>query len=68
VRNYADEQRIGDMRHVMTYTISPANGETLCGNTFNMVLSHPEDSKPSTWKQETAVADMQQQFKDWDFR
>jgi len=49
------------MRHVMTYTISG-------GKTFNMVLSHPEDTEPTTWRQETAVVDMEQQFKDWDFR
>ncbi|TKA79705.1 hypothetical protein B0A49_01461 [Cryomyces minteri] len=52
---------IGDMRHVMTYTIA-------AGKSFNMVLSHPEDSDPSTWEQETAVNDMQQQFSGWDPR
>jgi len=53
--------RIGDMRHVMTYTIA-------AGKSFNMVLSHPEESDPSTWRQETAVSDMKQHFKGWDHR
>ena len=53
--------RIGDMRHVMTYTIA-------AGKSFNMVLSHPEESDPSTWRQETAVSDMKQHFKGWDYR
>lgn len=52
---------IGDMRHVMTYTIA-------AGKSFNMVLSHPEESDPSTWRQETAVSDMKQHFKGWDYR
>ncbi|KAF2729514.1 FAD/NAD(P)-binding domain-containing protein [Polyplosphaeria fusca] len=52
---------IGDQRHVMTYTIAG-------GKTFNMVLSHPEDSDPSTWRQETAVEDMKQHFRAWDPR
>jgi salicylate hydroxylase len=50
---------IGDKRHVMTYSIAG-------GKSFNMVLSHPEDSNPSTWRQETAVADMKQHFRGWD--
>ncbi|KAF2192355.1 FAD/NAD(P)-binding domain-containing protein [Zopfia rhizophila CBS 207.26] len=52
---------IGDMRHVMTYTIAG-------GKSFNMVLSHPEDSDPSTWKQETAAQEMKQHFEGWDHR
>ncbi len=47
------------MRHVMTYTIA-------AGRSFNMVLSHPEVSDPSTWKQETALEDMKSHFKGWD--
>ncbi|KAF2258075.1 2-polyprenyl-6-methoxyphenol hydroxylase [Lojkania enalia] len=50
---------VGDKRHVMTYTIAG-------GKSFNMVLSHPEDSDPSTWRQETAVADMKAHFQGWD--
>lgn len=53
--------RVGDKRHVMTYSIAG-------GKSFNMVLSHPEDSDPSTWRQETAVPDMKQHFKGWDPR
>jgi salicylate hydroxylase len=52
---------VGDMRHVMSYTIAG-------GKSFNMVLSHPETSDPSTWKQETALADMKQHFEGWDPR
>ncbi|KAF1983592.1 FAD/NAD(P)-binding domain-containing protein [Aulographum hederae CBS 113979] len=52
---------IGDLRHVMSYTIAG-------GKSFNMVLSHPEKSDPSTWRQETALEDMKQQFQGWDFR
>jgi salicylate hydroxylase len=52
---------IGDMRHVMSYTIAG-------GKSFNMVLSHPETSDPSTWKQETALEDMKKHFEGWDFR
>jgi len=50
---------IGHMRHVMTYTMA-------AGRSFNMVLSHPEVSDPSTWKQETALDDMKAHFKGWD--
>jgi salicylate hydroxylase len=42
----------------MTYAIA--------NKSFNMVLSHPEDSDPSTWTQATVIKDMKQQFKDWD--
>jgi salicylate hydroxylase len=52
---------IGDMRHVMSYTIAG-------GKSFNMVLSHPETSDPSTWKQETALTDMKKHFEGWDPR
>ncbi|KAF2436269.1 FAD/NAD(P)-binding domain-containing protein [Tothia fuscella] len=52
---------IGDMRHVMSYSIAG-------GGSFNMVLSHPESSDPSTWKQETALADMKSHFEGWDPR
>jgi salicylate hydroxylase len=45
----------------MSYTIA-------AGESFNMVLSHPETSDPSTWKQETALADMKSQFEGWDTR
>lgn len=53
--------RIGDQRHVMTYAIAG-------GKFFNLVLSHPEDSDPSTWQQETAIQEMKQHFRDWDPR
>jgi len=45
----------------MTYTI--ANNKS-----FNMVLSHPEDSDPATWTQINVIEDMKQHFKDWDPR
>jgi salicylate hydroxylase len=57
----ANNVRIGDSRHVMTYTIA-------AGSSFNMVLSHVDHSDPSTWKQETALQDMREHFKDWDPR
>ncbi|RGP72626.1 salicylate hydroxylase [Fusarium longipes] len=50
---------IGEDRHVMTYCIAG-------GNSFNMVLSHVDHSQPCTWKNENAVRDMQESFKDWD--
>lgn len=53
--------RIGDGRHVMTYTIG-------AGKTFNMVLSHPDDSEPSTWDQATVLSDMKREFQGWDCR
>jgi salicylate hydroxylase len=45
----------------MTYSIAG-------GKSFNMVLSHPSDTDPSTWKQETAVEDMKSHFAGWDPR
>ncbi|KAJ6030199.1 Monooxygenase FAD-binding [Penicillium canescens] len=42
--------RVGDQRHVMTYIIG-------AGKSFNMALSHPDHSDPSTWDQATALAD-----------
>lgn len=53
--------RIGDQRHVMTYTIG-------AGKSFNMVLSHPDNSDPSTWDQVTALSDMRREFQGWDER
>jgi salicylate hydroxylase len=49
------------MRHVMSYTIAG-------GKSFNMVLSHPETTDPSTWKQDTVLEDMKFFFEGWDFR
>jgi len=43
----------------MTYTIAG-------GKTFNLVLSHVDRTDPSTWKPETAVADMKEYFRGWD--
>ncbi|KAJ6003447.1 hypothetical protein N7451_005994 [Penicillium sp. IBT 35674x] len=51
--------RIGDSRHVMTYTIG-------AGKAFNMVLSHPDASDPSTWDPIKAVDDMKAEFDGWD--
>lgn len=51
--------RIGEDRHVMTYTIAG-------GKTFNLVLSHVDHSDPSTWKPENAVEDMKAYFRGWD--
>ncbi|KFY25049.1 hypothetical protein V491_01919 [Pseudogymnoascus sp. VKM F-3775] len=52
---------IGEDRHVMSYTIA-------AGKSFNMVLSHVDLTDPSTWKPETAVADMRKEFSGWDPR
>lgn len=54
-------KRIGHLRHAMTYPIAG-------GTSYNMVLSHPESSDPSTWKQQDALAAMKREFKDWDPR
>lgn len=37
-------------------------------NKFNMVLSHPDNSDGKDWSQDQAkhLADMRQEFKDWD--
>lgn len=56
--------RIGDMRHVMSYTIAS-------GKSFNMVLSHPDRSDPSMWTSQTpdeVLAGMRDHFKGWDPR
>ena len=53
--------RVGDKRHVMSYSIS-------AGKSFNMVLSHPDDSDPDTWNQQSALDDMRIHFKGWDPR
>ncbi|KAJ5813313.1 uncharacterized protein N7503_000063 [Penicillium pulvis] len=50
---------IGDARHVMTYTIG-------AGKAFNMVLSHPDATDPSTWDPTKAVDDMKAEFDGWD--
>ncbi|KAJ6104926.1 hypothetical protein N7486_003615 [Penicillium sp. IBT 16267x] len=50
---------IGDSRHVMTYTIG-------AGKAFNMVLSHPDTTDPSTWDLSKAVDDMKAEFEGWD--
>jgi hypothetical protein len=52
-------RRIGEGRHVMTYTISG-------GRSFNMVLSHVDKSDPASWTQDAALEDMRQHFQDWD--
>lgn len=43
----------------MTYTIA-------AGSSFNMVLSHVDKTDPSTWKQESTLDDMKQEFSGWD--
>jgi salicylate hydroxylase len=43
----------------MTYTIG-------AGDTFNMVLCHPDDSDPARWTQETALESMRNEFEGWD--
>ncbi|OAG10630.1 FAD/NAD(P)-binding domain-containing protein, partial [Paraphaeosphaeria sporulosa] len=50
---------IGKGRHVMAYSIAG-------GKSFNMVLSHPEHSDPSTWNQHTVLEDMKRHFEGWD--
>ncbi|OJJ30262.1 hypothetical protein ASPWEDRAFT_121549, partial [Aspergillus wentii DTO 134E9] len=52
---------IGDGRHVMTYIIGG-------GKSFNMVLSHPDTTDPSTWDQTSALRDMVKEFQGWDPR
>jgi salicylate hydroxylase len=45
----------------MTYTIG-------AGKSFNMVLSHPDDSDPATWDQKNTLSDMRREFQGWDTR
>lgn len=50
------------MRHVMTYTIAG-------GKAFNMVLSHPDRSDPSTWNSQSPdeiLSGMREHFEGWD--
>lgn len=53
------DTRIGEDRHVMTYTIA-------AGKSLNMVLSHVDRTDPQTWKPEDAVEQMRAYFADWD--
>ncbi|KAJ9144076.1 Salicylate hydroxylase [Pleurostoma richardsiae] len=53
---------IGEDRHVMTYTIA-------AGQSFNMVLSHMDQSDASRWNQlsqERVLGDMKAEFGGWD--
>ncbi|KAL3475747.1 hypothetical protein BJX99DRAFT_229213 [Aspergillus californicus] len=53
---------IGEDRHVMTYTIA-------AGQSFNMVLSHRDESDPSQWgdlSQDRILQDMTAEFAGWD--
>lgn len=43
----------------MTYTIG-------AGKAFNMVLSHPDATDPSTWDPLRALDDMKAEFDGWD--
>lgn len=43
----------------MTYSIA-------AGKSFNMVLSHPDDTEPATWNQKDAIAEMRHHFAGWD--
>ena len=52
---------IGHGKHVMSYTIAS-------GKSFNMVLSHMDDTDPASWGQRNAVQDMRNEFRDWDPR
>lgn len=45
----------------MAYTIG-------AGKSFNMVLSHPDDSDPTTWDQQNTLSDMRREFQGWDSR
>ena len=54
--------RIGEDRHVMTYTIA-------AGKSFNMVLSHVDHTDSSTWgqlSQDKILSDMRAEFEGWD--
>jgi salicylate hydroxylase len=52
---------LGEGRHVMTYCISG-------GETFNLVLSHPDTSDPSTWStdRQDILAEMRRNYEGWD--
>ena len=52
-------RRIGENRHVMTYTIA-------AGEAFNMVLSHIDRSDPATWTGKFTKEDIQHEFGGWD--
>ncbi len=52
---------LGEGRHVMTYRISG-------GETFNLVLSHPDTSDPSTWStdMQDILSEMRNNYCGWD--
>ncbi|CAG9988599.1 unnamed protein product [Clonostachys byssicola] len=50
---------IGPQRHVMSYTIA-------AGKSFNLVLSHVDDTDPATWRPEDSLDNMRAQFEGWD--
>ncbi|KAH7304653.1 hypothetical protein BKA65DRAFT_205867 [Rhexocercosporidium sp. MPI-PUGE-AT-0058] len=52
---------IGDGCHVMTYTIAG-------GDSFNLVLSHVDNSDPATWSQNSSIDNMRNDFVGWDPR
>lgn len=57
---YLTEVRIGDERHVMTYCIAG-------GQSFNMVLSHPDRGDPSFPGSEDEILEkMRNEFQGWD--
>lgn len=52
--------RIGEDRHVMTYSIAG-------GRSFNMVLSHRDKSDPAlVGSEEDILGDMKREFEGWD--
>jgi salicylate hydroxylase len=52
---------LGEGRHVMTYRISG-------GETFNLVLSHPDNSDPSTWStdRQAILDEIRGNYEGWD--
>ncbi|KAL6250173.1 hypothetical protein RBB50_002474 [Rhinocladiella similis] len=50
---------VGHASHVMTYSIAS-------GKIFNLVVTHPESTDPSTWDQQDNIAKMQAHFDGWD--
>ena len=51
--------RVGGNTHAMTYSIAK-------GETFNMVLTHPEADGPEIWDQSNALSEMKAVYRDWD--
>lgn len=57
----SQQNRIGEDRHVMSYTIA-------AGESLNLVLSHVDHSDPDTWAHDFNTEHVKDEFRGWDPR